>query len=238
MAWRSSGTSNDSLVDNLRAGGCFKHGRVEAAMRRLDRASYVRDTSSAYEDCPQPIGHGVTISAPHMHAMCLELLEPYLQPGMKALDCGSGTGYLTAAMMCLVTEGGAKGGAFGIEYIRALVPWSIENVCKDGKTGWIEDPDIFELKHGDGSLGWEEKGPFNAIHVGAAAPKIPKPLVQQLARPGRLVIPVGPQGGAQNLLVIDRDVDDKVTMRNEMGVRYVPFHMADTEAYDPRAAEA
>lgn len=201
-------------------------------MRLLDRGNYVRNGSSAYMDSPQSIGHDVTISAPHMHAAALEYLEAYLRPGMRALDLGSGTGYLTVAMMLMVTEGGNQdGAAFGIEYVEPLVPWSIDNIRKDGKGHWFDNPGSFMVKSGDGSKGWAEKGPFHAIHVGAAAPKVPKPLVDQLACPGRMVIPVGPRGGSQELLLVDKDVAGNVKTRSVMGVRYVPFHMDGTEPY-------
>uniref|UniRef100_A0A7S1RU07 protein-L-isoaspartate(D-aspartate) O-methyltransferase n=1 Tax=Alexandrium catenella TaxID=2925 RepID=A0A7S1RU07_ALECA len=209
MVWRCSGTSNASLVDNLARSGICRSPRVEAALRSLDRGNYVLDRSAAYQDSPQHIGHGVTISAPHMHATCLELLEPFLRPGMRALDCGSGSGYLTAAMMAMVTEGGARGAAFGIEYMDALVPWSLSNVKRD------------------------KKGPFNAIHVGAAAPQIPRPLVEQLSQPGRMVIPVGQQHMPQELVVVDKAADGSVSMSSQMGVQYVPFHMKGTDAFSP-----
>mmetsp|Transcript_63576 Transcript_63576/g.143513 ORF Transcript_63576/g.143513 Transcript_63576/m.143513 type:complete len:243 (-) Transcript_63576:114-842(-) len=230
MAWRCSGRSNTGLVDNLVRTGMCKGGRVEAALRSLDRGCYVRNRATAYEDSPQSIGHGVTISAPHMHAACLNLLEPYLRPGMRALDCGSGSGYLTAAMMAMVSEGGANGAAFGLECIEQLVPWSLANVRKDGKAHWIADTDHFQIRHGDGSRGWAEQGPFNAIHVGAAAPFVPKPLVEQLAQPGRMVIPVGRL--RQDLMVVDKDADGTVEVTRKMGVHYVPFHMKGSDAYE------
>uniref|UniRef100_A0A7S1WLQ5 Protein-L-isoaspartate O-methyltransferase n=1 Tax=Alexandrium catenella TaxID=2925 RepID=A0A7S1WLQ5_ALECA len=233
MVWRCSGTSNASLVDNLARSGICRSPRVEAALRSLDRGNYVLDRSAAYQDSPQHIGHGVTISAPHMHATCLELLEPFLRPGMRALDCGSGSGYLTAAMMAMVTEGGARGAAFGIEYMDALVPWSLSNVKRDKKEQWLSDPSSFQIRGGDGSQGWAEKGPFNAIHVGAAAPQIPRPLVEQLSQPGRMVIPVGQQHMPQELVVVDKAADGSVSMSSQMGVQYVPFHMKGTDAFSP-----
>eukprot|EP01062_Namystynia_karyoxenos_P010860 TRINITY_DN13875_c0_g1_i1.p1 TRINITY_DN13875_c0_g1~~TRINITY_DN13875_c0_g1_i1.p1 ORF type:complete len:247 (+),score=69.01 TRINITY_DN13875_c0_g1_i1:113-853(+) len=238
MAWRSHGSSNASLIDNLVRNGLCSNPRVVKALRSLDRKHYILDKASAYRDCPTPIGHGQTISAPHMHAACLELLEPYCRPGMRVLDCGSGSGYLTAAFMAMVTEGGAPGAAFGIEYVEPLVPWSIQNLRNDGKEHWLDTPEAFEIKAGDGSKGWKEKGPFNAIHVGAAAPRVPEPLVEQLACPGRLVIPVGPQHLGQELMVIDKAEDGTITSRSTMGVRYVPFHMDSTRGFDLSQANA
>ena len=97
MAWRSSGATNDELVDNLRTNGVIEHADVAAAMKAVDRGFYVvKGTGNPYVDSPQGIGFGATISAPHMHAHCLEVLRPWLKPDARELDVGSGTGYLTA----------------------------------------------------------------------------------------------------------------------------------------------
>lgn len=73
-------------------------------MRAVDRGLFVLDRQRAYQDCPLPIGHGVTISAPHMHAYACELLGPWLKPGASVLDVGSGSGYLTAVFAHMVCE--------------------------------------------------------------------------------------------------------------------------------------
>ena len=94
MAWRSSGATNDELIDNLFANEIASDA-VQSAMRSCDRKNYVV-VGDAYQDSPQTIGYGATISAPHMHAHCLSMLEYQLVPGARVLDVGSGTGYLTA----------------------------------------------------------------------------------------------------------------------------------------------
>ena len=96
-------------------------------MKRVDRAHFVANAADAYYDAPFSIGHGVTISAPHMHAMCLELLEEQLRPGARALDVGSGSGFLAVAM-ALMTE--SQGKVHAIDVIEPLVEKSIENVRK------------------------------------------------------------------------------------------------------------
>ncbi|MFS8000088.1 putative protein-L-isoaspartate(D-aspartate) O-methyltransferase [Helianthus anomalus] len=164
-----------------------------------------------------PIGFNATISAPHMHATCLQLLENNLQPGMHALDVGSGTGYLTACFALLV---GPQGRAIGVDHIPELVEMSIKNVEKSAAGPLLKDGSL-ALHVGDGREGWPEFAPYDAIHVGAAAPEIPKPLIDQLKPGGRLVIPVG--NTFQELKVVDKNEDGSVKMCTETSVRYVPL---------------
>ena len=84
MAWRSDGSSNDELVDNLKRNGNFSSERIAQVMKKLDRAHYCHQ--EPYQDSPQSIGYSVTISAPHMHASALELLQSKLQPGTQSLE--------------------------------------------------------------------------------------------------------------------------------------------------------
>jgi protein-L-isoaspartate(D-aspartate) O-methyltransferase len=105
MAWRSHGATNAELVANLTKHGVINSDRVRAAMLATDRGDFVRDLSEAYQDCPQPIQHGATISAPHMHGHVLQLMEDKLQPGARVLDVGSGSGYLVAAFAHMVRPG-------------------------------------------------------------------------------------------------------------------------------------
>jgi len=215
MAWQCSSESNAGLVANLHRQGIASNPRVIAAMQSVDRASFC--PRHPYEDSPQPIGHQATISAPHMHAMCLEALHAHLRPGMRALDVGSGTGYLTLCMALMV---GTSGKVVGIEHVPDLVASSLTNVAADGKQALLDSGNLM-LREGDGRLGCEEHGPYDAIHVGAAAPTLPPALVEQLKKGGRLIIPVGT--GTQYLLQIDKDLDGKVTQQKLTGVRYVPL---------------
>lgn len=91
-------------------------------MEGVNRQHYCREAAGCFRDCPQPIGWGITISAPHMHARALEELSDKLRPGSRALDVGSGSGYLTAAMAQLV---GATGKVVGIDHISPLVDWCV-----------------------------------------------------------------------------------------------------------------
>jgi hypothetical protein len=88
MEWRSHGRDNDDLISQLKNYGIIKSGEVEKAMRNVDRGNYCPRTP--YQDSPQPIGFGVTISAPHMHAHALEILKNNINDGSKVLDVGSG----------------------------------------------------------------------------------------------------------------------------------------------------
>ncbi|CAH1098955.1 unnamed protein product [Psylliodes chrysocephalus] len=173
MAWRSHGKTNAELVRNLRANGIIKSDIVENAMLAVDRGHYSK--VSPYMDAPQGIGYGVTISAPHMHAHALELLKEKLENGTRALDVGSGSGYLTACMALMMGE---KGIAVGIDHIAELVDMSLKNVSKS-KQSLIQSGRVV-LVTGDGRLGYPEYAPYDAIHVGAAAAVLPEALVEQL----------------------------------------------------------
>ncbi|GFQ00486.1 protein-l-isoaspartate o-methyltransferase 1 [Phtheirospermum japonicum] len=170
-------------------------------METIDRALFVPEGTPPYDDSPMQIGYNATISAPHMHAMCLELLEDHLKPGMHALDVGSGTGYLTA---CFVVMVGPQGRAVGVEHIPELVESSIKNIQKSAAAPLLKEGS-FSVHVGDGRQGWPEFGPYDAIHVGAAAPEIPTALIEQLKPGGRLVIPVG--NIFQDLQVVDKNMD-------------------------------
>ncbi|KAF5330163.1 hypothetical protein D9611_010564 [Ephemerocybe angulata] len=224
MAWRCSGTSNAKLVSNLHdglhlPGGGHLSEPVVKALNAVDRANYVRDKRdvNAYDDSPQTIGYGATISAPHMHAYATEHLRDYLRPGMRALDIGSGSGYLVAVMHHLV---GDTGKVIGIEHIPELVTWSEGNLRQDG-LGHALDSGAIEMVAGDGREGYAPGGPYEAIHVGAAASKVPQALLDQLASPGRMFIPVGSY--MQAIEQIDKDEQGRVTRKKVMDVRYVPL---------------
>jgi protein-L-isoaspartate(D-aspartate) O-methyltransferase len=151
MAWRSHGRSNLEMVQNLKKNGIIKDPRVERAMSSVERGNYCRN--NPYMDAPQGIGYAVTISAPHMHAHALELLKDHLVEGAKALDVGSGSGYLTACMAAMVGE---RGLAVGIDHIPELVSMSIENIRRD-QPNFIETNRV-KMIVGDGREGYPQEG--------------------------------------------------------------------------------
>jgi len=222
MAWRSSGSSNDELISNLKRSNIILSSSVENAMRAVDRANYA--PSSPYEDSPQQIGYSATISAPHMHAYALEILRPFVEePNSKVMDVGCGSGYLAAVLARLAPS---TGKVFAIDYIPELVNLSISNTAAADSD--VMDSQKLVYLQGDGWRGLPDEAPFSAIHVGAAATSVPLELVRQLKPGGVMVVPVGPQGGSQYLLKINKvnnqePVEQSYTSESLMGVRYVPL---------------
>ncbi|XP_035742936.1 protein-L-isoaspartate(D-aspartate) O-methyltransferase-like isoform X1 [Vespa mandarinia] len=209
--------NNLYLMFHLRRSGIIKSQHVYDAMYAVDRKYFI-DLPVAYIDAPQKLGFGATISAPHMHAHVLELLQDKLRVGGRALDVGSGSGYLTTCMAYML---GPYGTAIGIEHIPELQEIAKANIesCypKFLTYGRIE------LVVGDGRLGYPPKAPYDVIHVGAAAKEVPQPLIDQLAFGGRLIIPVGPDSSNQTLVQIDKKMNGEIEQKSLMGVVFVPL---------------
>ena len=210
------------LCDSLKKKRYIKTQKVYDSMIKVDRVDF--SPRNPYMDSPQPINYNVTISAPHMHAYCLELLKDHLKKGGKSLDVGFGSGYLTVAMSKMMED---KGTSVGIEHIKELCDYAKENINKNNKE--LLDNKKVILICGDGRKGCPEYGPYDCIHVGAAASEMPQELINQLANGGRLVIPVGEPGGDQYIYVIDKDNQGKITQRKELCVSYVPLTSVDKQ---------
>ncbi|CEJ56799.1 Putative Protein-L-isoaspartate O-methyltransferase [Penicillium brasilianum] len=235
MAWRCSGSTNTELIENLCKSGLIKHERVKEAMIGVDRAHYA--PSRPYSDSPQSIGHGATISAPHMHGHACEYLIDYLQPGSRVLDIGSGSGYLTHVLANLVTgrPGSATPGlVVGIDHIPELVELAKSNMNKSEQGRRLQESGQVKFITADGRLGWKEDAPYDAIHVGAAAEELHPVLIEQLRAPGRLFIPVESEssgtslsslglGGGQYIWVVDKKADGSVHKEKVFQVSYVPL---------------
>jgi protein-L-isoaspartate(D-aspartate) O-methyltransferase len=151
---------------------------VLSAMRKIPRHLFTEEAliGEAYNDHPLPIGHKQTISQPYIVALMTEALE--LTGNEKTLEIGTGTGYQTAILAELSVK------VYTIERIRPLMEKARHLLNELGYTNIM-------FKSYDGTLGWEEYAPFDAVIITAGAPKIPEPILNQLADGGRLVIPVG-----------------------------------------------
>lgn len=162
----------------------------------------------AYENRPLPIGHGQTISQPYIVALMTDLIDP--GPDDVVLEIGTGSGYQAAILAKLVDR------VYTIEIIEDLYD---EATARLNRLGY----DNVTTKLGDGYYGWEENAPFDAIVVTAAASHIPPPLVQQMKRGGHMIIPVGGRFMTQQLLLLEKTLDDEIITRQIAAVRFVPL---------------
>lgn len=160
-----------------------------------------------------------------MHATCAELLAPALRPGAVVLDAGSGSGFFCALLAQLVVPSGT---VIGVELQPHLVAQSNAVLDADPAVAAARGQGVTVAVHeGDAHRGVPACAPFDAIHVGAAAARLPPALVAQLKPGGRLVIPLGPDGGDQVLWRVDVGAGGEVESTPLMGVRYVP--LVDTQ---------
>ena len=183
---------------------------VRAAMGKVERHRLVPpgEAARAYRNHPLPIGGGQTISQPYIVALSTDLLN--LQPGDKALDVGTGSGYQAAVLAEIADK------VYSIEIIESLGKEAAGRL-KDLGYGNVE------VKIGDGYQGWPEKGPFDGIVVTAAAPMVPPALVEQLKPGGRMVIPVGDSFDVQYLKVLTKRADGGYDEKRVLPVRFVPL---------------
>ena len=195
------------LVEALREKG-IRDLSVLRAFEMTPRHAFVPSglRHRAYEDAPLPIGNGQTISQPWVHARYLELL--HLTGKERVLEVGTGSGYQTVLLAHLVAQ------VFSIERIPALMQQARENSQRAGVNN-------VSVLLGDGTIGWREYAPYDAILVSAGAPSIPQPLLDQLAEGGRLLIPVGDRD-EQKLILAERR-NGQVEVRDGAPVRFVPL---------------
>lgn len=195
------------LVETLRDKGIRDLG-VLHAIATVPRHRFVPDAlrHRAYEDVPLPIGAGQTISQPYVHARSLELLR--LKGSDRVLEVGAGSGYQTALLAALAST------VLAVERVPALAQAGRDALEAAG----VKNATVVV---GDGTLGWRAYAPFDAIVVSAASPSIPKPLIEQLADGGRLVVPLGDQE-SQVLTLVEKTGEEIRTFR-ATGVRFVPL---------------
>lgn len=201
-------SARESMVNSqLRARG-IADPRVLDAMLRVPRHEFVAEShrDASYEDHPLPIGEGQTISQPYVVAVMLELLQ--LTGKEKALEVGTGSGYVTALLSCLAAE------VFSIERYPNLAANAAAMLTRLGYTN-------VRVIAGDGSLGLPSESPFDAILVSAAAQSVPPALLEQLRDGGRMVIPVGPFEAQQLQFIRKIDGQPQITLLDP--VRFVPL---------------
>jgi protein-L-isoaspartate(D-aspartate) O-methyltransferase len=199
------------MVAEHLAGRGITDPRVLAAFARVDRRAFVPDAlaSEAYADHPLPIGQEQTISQPYIVARTLEALE--LTGTERVLEVGTGSGYAAALLAELAGE------VHTVERLPALARTASERLARGGYTQ-------VHVHVADGSLGWPEAAPYDAIAVAAAGPTVPEPLLDQLAMHGRMVLPVvRADGRGQMLRRVRRSTAGDVETDDLERVVFVPL---------------
>jgi protein-L-isoaspartate(D-aspartate) O-methyltransferase len=189
---------------------------VLAAMEKVPREAFLprRLRGRAYADAPLPIGKGQTISQPYIVAFMVEALQ--LKGGETVLEIGTGSGYAAAVLAEIARE------VYTVERISQLAERAARTLAEGGYAN-------VHVKHADGTQGWVEKAPFDAILVSAAPASVPPALRAQLNIGGRLVIPVGPTRWAQDLIRITRRAATRFDSETLADVCFVPL-IGDTDA--------
>jgi protein-L-isoaspartate(D-aspartate) O-methyltransferase len=198
------------MVERQVAGRGVRDPRVLKAMREVPREAFVASgfEEFAYEDSPLPIEAGQTISQPYIVALMIEAAE--VKPGDRVLEIGTGSGY-AAAVLSRIAER-----VYTVERHAALVEMARRRFARLGYRN-------VEVRHGDGTLGWPEQTPFDAIIVTAGGPEVPGTLRNQLKVGGRLVIPIGRLVDGQRLVKVVRDGEREFHEEDLGAVRFVPL---------------
>jgi len=182
--------------------------KVLDALSRIERHKFIPENlkKSAYADFPLPIGEGQTISQPYIVALMTQYLG--LAGKERVLEVGTGSGYQTAILAELARE------IYSVERYDALAN-KAETVLNE--LGYKN----IKIKVGDGSLGWQEAGPFDRIIITAASPNVPEPLIEQLTDNGKLILPLG--GGFGQVLTLIEKKGDKIKTTDICGCVFVPL---------------
>lgn len=195
---------------------------VLAAMREVPREAFIAAELAefAYEDAPLPIEAGQTISQPYIVAAMTEALE--LTPQSRVLEIGTGSGYAAAVLSRIAAE------VYTIERHKELARAAARRLEALGYTN-------VHVLHGDGTLGWPAHAPYDAVVVAAGGPDVPRPLLEQLAIGGRLVIPIGPTPRTQELVRVRRTDETRYAREELGGVQFVPLIGAEGWPEQPGA---
>lgn len=199
------------MVERLRVNG-IRDERVLAALGEVPRHVFVEEalSSRAYEDTALPLGFQQTISQPFVVARMAELLLNGRQLLGKTLEVGAGCGYQAAVLSYMATD------VYAIERIGKLLTKARTNLRP------LRLPNV-RLKHADGALGLPEVAPFDSIILAAASPSVPRPLLEQLAPMGRLVMPQVRSSGDQIILLVERTASGTLKEKRLDAVRFVPL---------------
>lgn len=205
-----------SLINELIETGYLRTPHIIKSFQKIKRKDFVlpKDFGKEEVNSPLSIGYGQTISQPLTVAFMLELLQP--QKGDVVLDVGSGSGWTSALLGEIV---GPRGKIFGLEIIPELKNFGEKNTAKYG----LVEKGIVNFLCADGNKGLPEYAPFDKILVSAAAEKLPKNLLKQLKIGGQLVIPVGKQNEAQDVVLVKKTGKNKFQERRYFGFIFVPL---------------
>ncbi|MEA2937218.1 MAG: hypothetical protein QOC56_722, partial [Alphaproteobacteria bacterium] len=207
---RQAVSERDRMVDAQIAGRGVHDPRVLAAMRQVPREAFVAEglAEFAYEDAPLPIEEGQTISQPYIVAHMIEAAE--VKPGDRVLEVGTGSGYAAAVLSRIAAQ------VYAIERHQTLVQLARRRFEQLGYRN-------IHLRHGDGTLGWSDAAPFDAVIVAAGGPEIPETLRTQLKVGGRLVMPIGLLEHQQRLVKVVRDGEREFHEEDLGPVMFVPL---------------
>ncbi|MFN3349513.1 protein-L-isoaspartate(D-aspartate) O-methyltransferase [Pseudorhodoplanes sp.] len=214
LATTECARERSAMVDTIRGyprSGLPISEPVLKAMRDVDRRALIPQRTScaeAYADRPLPIGRGQTISQPYVVALMTDLAA--VKPDHVVLEIGTGSGYQAAVLARLARK---------VCTVEIVAPLGEQAAAALKEQGY----DNIEVRIGDGYRGFPECGPFDAIVITAAIGHVPPPLIDQLKVGGRIVLPLGPVTGGQQLTVIEKIAPDKTVSRSVIAVRFVPF---------------
>jgi protein-L-isoaspartate(D-aspartate) O-methyltransferase len=184
--------------------------RILAAMEEVPRDAFVPEMLRpyAYQPHPLPVGHDQNLAAPLLVALMTQLVAP--EADDVVFETGTGAGYHAAVLSLLAAD------VYSVEVVTPLAERAARLLKELGY-------DNVAVREGDGYFGWAAKGPFDAMVIKEAIDHVPPPLLQQLARGGRMVIPLGPARGPQYLTLVTKDAAGKLSERRIMPVRFSPL---------------